>query len=156
MKGTGRRSGAIVASALVVSLGVVTGAEPVGAATKAKISVVASFYPLAEAATRVGKGRVSVQNLVPPGVEPHDFELSTREIDSLDDADLAIVMGDDFQPAVEKAADRRDGATLAVLDALTGRMRADDPHVWLDPMRMAGIVSATADALAHADPKHAF
>lgn len=155
----GGRIAGIVAAALTLSLVGSPGALPAGAAIREqrekKVSVVASFYPLAEAASRVGKRYVSVQNLVPPGTEPHDFELSTREIDAIDGADLAIVMGDDFQPAVEKAADRRDGPTLMVLAKFAGQLRAGDPHVWLDPNRMIEVVNATADALANADRKHA-
>src|SRR6185436_15876658 len=43
------------------------------------VTVVASFYPLAEAARRVGGATVAVDNLTPPGVEPHDLELSPKE-----------------------------------------------------------------------------
>lgn len=141
----------------VLAAGLAFGADaaPVAAAQRDRVKVVAAFYPLAEAASRVGQRLVTVQNVTPPGVEPHDYELSTREIDAIDDADLAIVMGDDFQPAVEKAADRRDGPTLVVLDKLAGQMRPGDPHVWLDPNRMIEVVNATADALANANRKNA-
>jgi zinc transport system substrate-binding protein len=139
----------------VVAGSVIAPATSAPAGDRDRVDVVAAFYPLAEAAVQVGKGRVDVRNLTPPGVEPHDFELSTREIDALDGADLAIVMGHDFQPAVEKAADRRNGATLVVLDQLRGRLRPDDPHVWLDPHRMIEIVDATAAALARVDERGA-
>ena len=142
---------AAVALALVIGL---SGRGPsVGADDRAE--VLASFYPLAEAAARVGGSHVVVRNLTPPGTEPHDLELSTRAVDQIDGADLAIVLGDDFQPAVEDAAERRDGATVVVLDALSGRVRADDPHVWLDPARMVAIVDAVAARLARVDPAHA-
>jgi zinc transport system substrate-binding protein len=119
-----------------------------------RVDVVASFYPLAEAAVRVGGDAVVVHDLTPSGTEPHDLELSTRAVDQIDGADLAIVLGDDFQPAVEDASRRRDGATLVALDALAGRLRADDPHVWLDPARMIGVVDAVAARLARVDPHH--
>src|SRR5207344_2158392 len=64
-------------------------------------------------------------------------------------------LGDDFQPAVEDAASRRTGATFVAIDALDGRLRADDPHVWLDPARMIDIVDAVAARLARVDPQHA-
>jgi zinc transport system substrate-binding protein len=104
---------------------------------------------------RVGGRRVVVRNLTPPGTEPYDLELSTRAVDEIDGADLAIVLGDDFQPAVEDAASRRTGPTLVALVALDGRLRADDPHVWLDPARMVEIVDAVATRLARVDPQHA-
>src|SRR5581483_4184066 len=42
--------------------------------------VVAAFYPLAYAAQEVGGAAVTVENLTPPGAEPHDVELSPREV----------------------------------------------------------------------------
>ncbi|MCU1485904.1 MAG: ABC-type metal ion transport system, periplasmic component/surface adhesin [Actinomycetia bacterium] len=127
-----------------------------------KLDVVASFYPLAEAAARVGGSDVAVDNLTHPGAEPHDLELSTRQVDAVLDADLAVVMGRGFQPDVEDTADRRDGPTVVVLDALdvgTGQVAEEghegkglDPHVWLDPTRMRRLVGVVAAALAKAEP----
>ena len=45
-----------------------------------RTSVVAGFYPLAFAAERVGGNTVSVTDLTPPGAEPHDVELSARDV----------------------------------------------------------------------------
>jgi zinc transport system substrate-binding protein len=86
-----------------------------------------------------------VRDLTPPGVEPHDLELSTDEVDAILDADLVIVLGGGFQPAVEDVADDRDGPTLDVFDAL--HLDGDDPHVWLDPTIMARIAETVGDAL---------
>jgi zinc transport system substrate-binding protein len=69
-------------------------------------SVVASFYPLAEAASRVGGDLVSVLNLTPPGVEPHDLELAPDDIEAIANADVIVYLGGGFQPAVEDALAR--------------------------------------------------
>jgi zinc transport system substrate-binding protein len=147
-----------VAAALVLAaLGLLAaaGEVPAARAGTGRTAVVAAFYPLVEAAEQVGGGHVDVTNLTPPGVEPHDLELTTDDVDALLDADLAVVMGDGFQPAVEATADDRDGATLVVLDKVRHRQRPDDPHLWLDPVRYRTIVQAVAGALAKADPAHA-
>ena len=123
-------------------------ASPAAAADRTK--VVAAFYPVAWAAQQVGGSRVQVTNLTPMGAEPHDLELNPSQIDGLLDADLAVVMGKDFQPAVEDAARERDGVTLTLLDHLP--VRTGDPHVWLDPVLMRRIVSQVQAALAKADP----
>jgi zinc transport system substrate-binding protein len=120
-----------------------------------RLAVVAAFYPLAEAVRQVGGGRVEVADLTPAGAEPHDFELDTDDVDAILDADLAVVLGDGFQPAVEDAADQRDGPTLHVLDRVDRGRRDDDPHVWLDPVRYRKVVAAIADELADVDPDHA-
>jgi zinc transport system substrate-binding protein len=120
-----------------------------------RTAVVASFFPLVEAARQVGGDHVEVTNLTPPGVEPHDLELTTNDVDTILDADLAVVMGHDFQPAVEASADDRDGPTLVVLDDVRRRAHRDDPHLWLDPVRYRAVVDAVARELGRVDPAHA-
>jgi len=142
----------VVAIATTIAI---SGGRGASAGPDGRVDVVASFFPLADAVTRIGGRHVAVRNLTPPGTEPHDLELSTRAVDEIDGADLAVVLGDDFQPAVEDAVARRDGATLVAVDALHGRVHADDPHVWLDPARMVAIVDAIAARLARVDPAHA-
>jgi zinc transport system substrate-binding protein len=130
-----------------------------------RISVVAGFYPLAEAAERAGGDRVNVQNLTPPGSEPHDLELTTRQVDELLDADLILYLGGGFQPAVEEAVAGRGAAAVDLLEGKILRPageasedgeedhgNASDPHVWLDPVIMAEMVDQVASALTEADP----
>jgi zinc transport system substrate-binding protein len=127
-----------------------------------RVSVVASFYPLAEAASKVGGDLVSVQNLTPPGVEPHDLELAPDDIEAIANADVIVYLGGGFQPAVEDAlAEAEHAVTVDALNAVaTNAAPASeaeegltvDPHVWLDPARYEEIVRAVADALAKADP----
>lgn len=117
-----------------------------------RVAVVASFYPVAFVVERVGGGLVVVENLTPAGVEPHDLELGSDEVDAIESADAVFYLGDGFQPAVEAAAERRgDGA----VDLGEGLVRGADAHFWLDPTLLAGTVERIEGALAHADPEHA-
>jgi zinc transport system substrate-binding protein len=150
-----RAAAAVVVAVIGLAVAIGLSGGRTAADADGRTEVVASFFPLADAAAQVGGRHVVVRNLTPPGTEPHDLELSTRSVDEIDRADLAIVLGDAFQPAVEDAARRRTGATLVALDAAGGRLRTDDPHVWLDPARMVGIVDAVATRLARVDPQHA-
>ena len=104
-------------------------------------TVVAAFYPLAWAAEGIAGDRYRVVDLTPPGAEPHDVELSPRDVEAIRDADLVVYAGGGFQPAVEDAVADRDGASL---DVVYG---ARDPHVWLDPVRFAATARALGDAL---------
>lgn len=108
-------------------------------------TVVASFFPLAELARAVAPD-ATVHDLTPPGVEPHDHEPSARDIDRIEDADLVVYLGGDFQPAVERAARRAQKK----LDLAEG---ADDPHVWLDPSRMVTMLDRVAGALGRPIPR---
>ncbi|MGQ0616095.1 MAG: metal ABC transporter solute-binding protein, Zn/Mn family [Acidimicrobiia bacterium] len=141
------------------------------ASSSGPVAVVTGFYPLAEAASRVGGDRVAVANLTPPGAEPHDIELTSRQVDSIEDATLVLYLGEGFQPAVEEVAARSGGIAVDLLDGQDlldgtghghdeaeaeagheGEGDGADAHVWLDPSRMEGIVERVRDALIEADP----
>ncbi|HEV7885935.1 MAG TPA: zinc ABC transporter substrate-binding protein [Acidimicrobiales bacterium] len=106
-----------------------------------KRNVVAAFYPLAEAARRVGGDAVRVVDLTPPNVEPHDLEPTSKQVDRIEAADVVVEMGNSFQPAVSRAAERAEGRAVRI------EFPANDPHIWLDPVRMQGIVDQVAAAL---------
>ncbi|MGH3040357.1 MAG: metal ABC transporter substrate-binding protein [Gaiellaceae bacterium] len=110
------------------------GAGAAAGATK----VVAGFYPLAFAAQEVGGKGVEVANLTPAGAEPHDLELTPREVEEILSADLVLYVGGGFQPTFEEVAAGSDVRAIDVLEGL--ELRAGDPHVWLDPVVFARIV----------------
>ena len=109
--------------------------------------VVASFYPLAYAAEQIGGPDVDVENLTPPGAEPHDLEVSPQDVADLRSADLVLLLGRRFQPQLEDAAGSGDNV-LQLLDTPGLDVHADgDPHVWLDPVRYAKVVARIGEAL---------
>jgi zinc transport system substrate-binding protein len=111
--------------------------------------VVAAFYPLAFAAERIAGEDTTVRNLTPAGTEPHDVELSPRDVETVRAADVVLYVGSDFQPALEKAVEGAAGEAVDVLEGL--RLEARDPHVWLDPARFAQVVERIGDALDRDD-----
>jgi zinc transport system substrate-binding protein len=129
-----------------------------------KPTVVASFYPLAFVAERLVGDVATVINLTPPGVEPHDLEVSPDQAATIEDATLVLTMGQGLQPSVEDAAKRRSSGVVSLLDLLgvpasANTKRAEesfdvgsDPHVWLDPQLMQNAVAEIATALATVFP----
>src|SRR2546421_930583 len=120
---------------VLVFLTACVGCGPVASSPKGEKSVVAAFYPVAFAAQQVGGTGVSVENLTPPGVEPHDLEATTADVERIKTADLVLLLGHGFQPQLESAAGH--GASVVLLLDTPGLKRFDngDPHVWLDPVR---------------------
>ena len=156
----------LAGAAPVLVLAVVSAACGAGSPARSDdgLRVVASFYPLAEAAEVVGGDLVTVDNLTPPGVEPHDLELAPDDLEALVTADVVLYLGGGFQPAVEDGVDQAEGAAVDTLDSVgplrpppdgEGEELAADPHVWLDPTRYARIVGEVAVALADAEPSNA-
>ena len=135
--------------------------------TRNELSVVASFYPLQFVAERIGGEAVDVASLTKAGAEPHDLELTPKDVASLADTDLVIYLKG-FQPAVDEAvagqaADRALDVTDAADLDLTytpieeGVEHADeagatDPHFWLDPQRLRAVAKIVAERLTAAAP----
>jgi zinc transport system substrate-binding protein len=142
--------------------------------------VVASFYPLYEFSRQVAGDHAEVVSLVPPGVEPHDWEPSPQEVVRVQKAKLLVYNGAGLEPWVEKLLrDAKARGTLVVRAtervalisgdrpghehkseakpgaAPKGATHAVDPHVWLDPVRAQAQVEAIRVGLAKADPPNA-
>jgi zinc transport system substrate-binding protein len=135
----------IVLIAFLAVLPCVAGCGGDAGADDGRTEVVAGFYPLAFAAEEIGGAGVEVANLTPAGAEPHDVELSVRDVERVRSADVVLFLGDGFQPSLEEAADSADGEAV---DLLAGLDRSEgDPHVWLDPVRFAAVVERIGAAL---------
>ncbi|WP_433551110.1 metal ABC transporter substrate-binding protein [Micromonospora zamorensis] len=149
------------------SSGDAAGADP------QRVDVVAAFYPLQFLAERIGGDAVRVTNLAKPGAEPHDLELNPSQVGQVSDAELIVYLKG-FQPAVDDAVAQNGGdrafdvtSVQPLLDATAGghdhegeeghaeESGGKDPHVWLDPTRLAGIGDELAQRLGKADAAHA-
>jgi zinc transport system substrate-binding protein len=154
---------------LLVAAGCAAGGAD-GASGPGSLRVVAASYPLEFLAERVAGQHAAVTGLAPPGVEAHDLELSPSQVAEVGRADLVIYLPG-FQPAVDEAVAAHatgsgfDASSLVPLlpaepgpgtGTGTGQEHAaNDPHVWLDPDRLATIAGGLAAALGEADPGHA-
>ena len=164
---------AVLAVALLAATAACQAGLPDARAQDGRLRVVTSFYPLRFLVEQIGGDAVEVASLTPPGVEPHDYELTPRQVGSLTDPGL-VVYAADFQPAVDAAV--RLAPRARVLDVgPAARLQAHpdqltrvgpssdehdehgalDPHFWLDPVRYAAVAREVAAALTRADPDHA-
>ena len=153
-----------------------SGAAPT-AAPSGVLTVSTSFYPIQYLAQAIGGEHVAVTSVTPTNVEPHDFELSPKDVTALSASSLVLYVSG-FQPSLDDALaqvsgptvvdlagsvdlvhhdgveeEHEEGATEAAHDH--GAAAALDPHFWLDPVRMQAAAKAVEAALAQADPAHA-
>jgi len=134
-----------------------------------QVGVQASFYPLQWIAERVGGNAVAVSTLTPPGAEPHDLELSARDVGAISEADLVVYLSG-FQAAVDDAVQQEaDGSAFDVAEhteldlsyrPIENGEQSDgdeetDVHFWLDPLRLAEVADALAERLGEIDSEHA-
>ena len=157
-----------------------SGAAPTAAASGA-LTVSTSFYPIQYLAQAIGGEHVAVTSVTPTNVEPHDFELSPKDVTALSASSLVLYVSG-FQPSLDDALaqvsgptvvdlagsvdlvhhdgveeEHEEGATEGATEAAHdhGAAAALDPHFWLDPVRMQAAAKAVEAALAQADPAHA-
>jgi len=152
-----------------------TAANKAGDKGADKLAVVASFYPLQFATQQIGGDHVAVTSLTKPGAEPHDVELTPRDVATVGSAKL-VVYESGLQGAVDKAVESQGGdrgldvAPAANLDLLfQPAVGADpvvtsaeksgknapgttDPHFWLDPQRYSDVAKVISERLSKIDP----
>ena len=155
---------AIIFAVIFVTTFSLSSRIPKNDAQNEKIHIVASFYPISNIAKAVGGNLVEVKNLVPSGVEPHDFEPSSRDLVEIGNADALLYNGASLESWIKKWSAgvtfkpkyvvsmeeslKKQGATLFVKDGIT------DPHFWLDPVIMKDEVLIVRDLFIQIDPSH--
>jgi len=168
-----------VSTALLVLLALVSAS--VGA-NAAPVRVVVSVLPLKTFVERVGRDRVQVDVMVPPGRSPATYDPSPRQVATLVDADLYVRVGVPFEAAWMRrfqganpalsVLDLRDGINLRPLPAhhhaAHGELasqaahaeagssgEAMDSHLWTSPRLVRVMARHIAERLAELDPSHA-
>ncbi|MFA5576611.1 MAG: zinc ABC transporter substrate-binding protein [Tissierellaceae bacterium] len=119
-----------------------------------RVWVFTTFYPIYDFAKKIGGDKLIVENIVPPGVEPHDFEPSPKQIANLSDGDVFIYLGEPMDPWAEKISGDLEAKGLKVLKAGQGLMENDDPHIWLDPIIAKELSKRIFEILGESDEEN--
>jgi len=147
--------------------------------TSSKLKVVTTFYPMYEFSKQVAGDLADVTALIPPGVEPHDWEPTAKDIAAVKEADVFVYNGivEGWAPKVLESAVNSKRIVVEASQAVTlmegtpeDEDEADgghgseaghdhgesalDPHVWLAPALAQKEVAAIQQAFEQADPAH--
>ncbi|MCX5057255.1 MULTISPECIES: metal ABC transporter substrate-binding protein [unclassified Streptomyces] len=170
-------SGVAMAAVAALGLGSLSACstDSAAAANTGKFDVVASFYPMAFLADRIGGTHVHVTSLTQPGQEPHDLEISAQQTARLQESDAVLYLKN-LQPSVDDAVAQSEVRTKIDAGSLTSLEKHGnevgghaashdhsaneesaglDPHIWLDPVRYAQVAEGVGKAFEKADPKNA-
>lgn len=93
-------------------------AEQVVASEKPKVFT--TIYPLEYVTKRIGGVHVEVINIVPPGVEPHDFEPTAKNMVALTEADVFVYNGSGLELWVDKAVENLDKNHTQIINTTEG------------------------------------
>ncbi len=105
--------------------------------------------------TAVGGSHVSVSSMVPIGASPEDYQPTPADIARLHDADVLVENGLGLEVWLNRTVDNAKNPNLRVI-VCTERLtpRANNPHLWMDPVRAVAYVRAIRDGLSARDPEH--
>ena len=136
-----------------------------------KLQIITTFYPMYYFAKQVTGNLANVEVLIPNGVEPHDWEPTSKDMIKMQEADVFIYNSQYFETWTEKVLDSINTSNLKVVEASKGIELMDsnneeeqpdhegsqatkDPHVWLSPVLAKKEVDNITNAIAKADPKN--
>lgn len=128
-----------------------------------KLKIIASFYPLYFLSSEIGGDKAQVINITPSGSEPHDYELTAKDVAGIENSDLLVlnggveVWGDRIKSNLKdkntKIITVGEGLFTKELDEEGETMK--DPHVWLDPLLVKKMVEKITEGYLSIDPKNA-
>jgi zinc transport system substrate-binding protein len=133
-----------------------------------KVKVVASFYPIYDFVQKIGGDRVEVSSIIPPGVEPHDWEPTIQQRLEAKSSDMIVYNGAGFEKWIEEIDAKFRVDTSEGLELLEGSRKGGDhqtsasghtdlnenadPHIWLDPILAKYQIEKIRNGLIKIDP----
>jgi manganese/zinc/iron transport system substrate-binding protein len=155
-------AGVLALLSVVALAGCAEGAFRAPDVTGRHVRVVTTTNFITDLAREVGGDRVKVTGLMGPGVDPHLYKASARDVRTLRGADLVLFGGLDLEGKMEdvfvELGRRRpvaavtDGIPRAKLLATQQANETYDPHVWFDVSLWMDATRETARALTRLDP----
>lgn len=135
-------------------------------------TVVVTYSALESVVSDIVGDLARVVVIIPNGVDPHDFEPSAKDLETMSSASVVVSNGLDLEEGLEDALERTETSGVPVFhiaDHVTLRNGAaddvshadesnhghgsdesghdhgaEDPHIWLDPVTLAEAVPALA------------
>ena len=120
----------------------------------ANLSVTCSMFPVYDFTRSITGNLADVKLLLPPGVEPHEYEPSPRDIMSLNDSDIFIFTCAEMESWAVKISQSLEN--VHIIDASDGIILAgNDPHIWLDLSMAQRMAVNILRGLCDVDPDNA-
>lgn len=114
-----------------------------------------SFYAMYDLTRRIAGDKMQVENLLPPGAEPHDYEPTAKELISLYNSSVLVYCGsgiDEYMDNIRADAEKKGITVINTCQNVS--VKSDDPHVWLLPDNALAQLQSITDGLCSADPQN--
>jgi zinc/manganese transport system substrate-binding protein len=156
----------LAALVTLVLFGMLACQPSTGTSNNSKKSIVVTYSVLGSIVKDLVGDKATVTVSIPNGLDPHEWEPSAKDIETINKADLVVENGLGLEGGMEKtleAAKSKGVKFFTASDYITVRhvgpgegipsgdpdqaIGAPDPHLWLDPITMRNVVSALTPAL---------
>lgn len=172
----------VAAIAILVLMTAGCGSKQDSTLVEGKVNVVTSFYPLYDFAKNIGGEHVNVVNMIPAGIEPHDWSPKSRDIDNASKAQLFLYNGAGLEGWVDDFLDGLSAGSKPVTVEVSkgielihgnpeeaeehheeGHDEAEgehhdhgdfDPHTWVSPKSALIMAETIMNSLIEADAAH--
>lgn len=161
---------------LIVMLAAGCGPQSQGKIVEGKVNVVTTFYPIYEFAKAIGGDDANVINLLPAGVEPHDWTPRSQDIVNTSKAQLFFYNGaglEGWVPQFLKGLNRSSKVKAYEVSQGIKLIEADgedehehhegeglrhqhhvDPHTWVSPKSAMIMAENMKNSYIEVDPAH--
>lgn len=125
---------------MALGIGVLACATP---SSSNRPTVVVTYSVLGDVVSQLVGDFADVQVMITNGTNPHEFEPSAKDVETINNAALIVANGANLEAQLNHIVDeaQRSGVPLFVMtDHVSTRTMAEDgtkfidPHLWLDPM----------------------
>jgi len=121
-----------------------------------KLVVISSILPIDEFVKKVGGEMIESSLIIPAGIEPHEFDPTINQIQTISSAEVLVYNGLGIENWLTKIdppnkIDASNGLNASYSDR---RNMTLDPHVWLDPMLAKKQVENIRNGLISIDPSN--
>ena len=124
-------------------------------------TIVVTYSILGNIVEQLVGDAATVTTLIPDGQDPHEFEPSAKDIESLNNANIVVSNGLDFEEGLEETLNNVKTAGVNVFmagDHITVRELSEDehdhgafdPHLWLSPAAMLEMLPELSKAIGAA------
>ena len=125
-----------------------------GNAGSAPIRVLTTFSTLNSFVEAVGGKRVTVQNLVPVGASPEEYQPTPQDIALISNAQLLVENGAGIEAWLDRTLRNAQNPGLRTIICSDGLpIKIGNPHLWMNPEYAKVYVRKIRDALVYIDPR---
>ncbi|MGD9402021.1 MAG: metal ABC transporter substrate-binding protein [bacterium] len=149
----------IAVSLVLAALSMPPGAGEGNAAEPGHLRIATSIYPITMLVEEIGGDRVDVTTVVPPGADPHHFELTPSSARAIHEADAVLMIGGDFDTWMMGDGHRANKVcgtfNQVFADSLIELGSTFNPHFWLDPLFACKMGEYICITMVTIDPRNA-